>query len=272
MAILYRTVGAWGAGTGANLTAAQIDGNFYDIEGRLETLETTPLEAVGIDHFVIDGTLLTIVMSDGSTHGPFVLPVAQWRWTGLWASGITYLPGDIVVIDGAVYQVRVMHVSEGTFDPTLYAPEGIVYVKILDKPAQPYDIALFWNDVITSGTDILVQHCTPREYTIGQNFENCIAFLQVKTDVTFALPVYRTRNADLLEDGETDEAEVLGLITFDQDDAGTTDGGQYGLFAAVDYDVDIVFRRGDRITITQPYEDPTTAKQLSVTLVATVSG
>lgn len=40
MAVVFRTDGAWGTGLGTNLTAAQVDNNFWEILERLATLET----------------------------------------------------------------------------------------------------------------------------------------------------------------------------------------------------------------------------------------
>ena len=38
MTITYRTPGAWGPGKGANLTAAEVDGNFHGLSKDVRTI------------------------------------------------------------------------------------------------------------------------------------------------------------------------------------------------------------------------------------------
>jgi len=95
MAPIYRTAGAWGAGKGANLTPAEVDGNFYDHEQRITDLEVNPPEGVGIVSFTVTGTRFTVNMSDGSTQGPFTLPTAAFRWSDAWTPGTAYEELDV---------------------------------------------------------------------------------------------------------------------------------------------------------------------------------
>lgn len=74
MTIIYREDGAWGSGKGSNLTAAELDGNFYDLDGRVDALESYGVIGVGISNIVQDGTQLTVYLTDSSTVGPFTLP------------------------------------------------------------------------------------------------------------------------------------------------------------------------------------------------------
>lgn len=76
MTVIYRTSGAWGAGKGANLTPAEVDGNFYDHAGRIANLEGNPPSAINVSHLVQNGNLVTIYKSDGSTLGTITLPRA----------------------------------------------------------------------------------------------------------------------------------------------------------------------------------------------------
>jgi hypothetical protein len=79
VAIIYRTAGAWGAGNGANLTPAQVDGNFWDLHGRVDTLERTPPTPNNIANITATGSQMTITMDDASTFGPFTLPTGIGR-------------------------------------------------------------------------------------------------------------------------------------------------------------------------------------------------
>lgn len=78
MAIIYRTAGAWGAGKGSNLTAAEVDENFYDHEGRIDALETNPPEPNEITNITISGTQITFHFADTTTIGPLTLPRAPF--------------------------------------------------------------------------------------------------------------------------------------------------------------------------------------------------
>lgn len=74
MAIIYRTAGAWGAGKGSNLTPAEVDGNFYDHEGRIAAIESNPPSPNEILSITKVGTSLLVTMDDLTTWGPFEMP------------------------------------------------------------------------------------------------------------------------------------------------------------------------------------------------------
>jgi hypothetical protein len=131
--LLYRTSGAWGAGTGANLTPAQVDGNFYDVSQRVQFLELHPSEPVLITSFSATGDQLYIHMSDGTINGPVTLPVVRWFFRGPWAPSTSYAKDDVVVgPDSAVYIVTFNHTSSAsTFDPHANDGAGHSYYSLL---------------------------------------------------------------------------------------------------------------------------------------------
>lgn len=259
MPIIFRTAGDWGPGQGTNLSAAQVDENFYEIATRLEELETNPPTPISIHHFTVEGSLFTIVLTDGSEHGPFVLPIGQWRWTGPWQPVTQYFVGDILQdTEGNTFFVRVQHISAATFDPDLFTVDGQVYILLISKAAQPYDIGMFYNDLIESGERLLMLHVSVRDFTIPINFEGSQAFLNTPaTDTPIILPIYK-------DDGGG--AVVVGQITFipGLDISGT---GQFGTFSSVDEENPIEMEAGDRLSISQPYDGDSTAAGLSVTIV-----
>ena len=55
MTITYRTAGAWGPGKGANLTAAEVDGNFHGLATRLVAVETNPAQPAQIEAMRMSG-------------------------------------------------------------------------------------------------------------------------------------------------------------------------------------------------------------------------
>ncbi|MBB2698972.1 UNVERIFIED_ORG: hypothetical protein GGI66_003649 [Rhizobium esperanzae] len=91
--ITYRTSGAWGAGKGSNLTPAEVDENFNDLDGRVSELEGNPPTANQIADITQVGDQITIVMDDASTFGPFTLPRSLSRPSITTAvSGLTLTP------------------------------------------------------------------------------------------------------------------------------------------------------------------------------------
>ncbi len=116
MAIVYRTAGAWGPGIGQNLSAAQVDGNFRHLDQRMTGLEDNPPQAVSISNIISTGATLTVHLTDGSTIGPLVMPVAAFYVHGAWQPNTLYALNDVFRQGNAAYVVRVDHTSAATFD------------------------------------------------------------------------------------------------------------------------------------------------------------
>lgn len=260
MAITYRTVGPWGAGSADDLDADVIDTNFYSLHVRVLNLEENPPEAVGIDHFEITGSLLTIVMTDASVHGPFVLPVGQWRWTGEWEAGATYFIGDLFTESGNLYFVRVQHVADVTFDPDLFTVDGQVYVLVLPRTEFKFTLNFYNKDLIGEGEEVIHQFVADRDFTIAANFEDSQAYVRVATSTaTIACPVFLN-------------GAVIGSIVFVPTVDTDAQGGQYGTFhpTTADTAIDVVSR--DIIAFGQPYDADDTAAGLTVSINATLVG
>jgi hypothetical protein len=79
MTIRYRTAGAWGPGEGTNLTAAQVDENFYTVDQKIDSEIAALPEPNCIANIVQDGTQITIILDDATEEGPFTLPQANFR-------------------------------------------------------------------------------------------------------------------------------------------------------------------------------------------------
>jgi hypothetical protein len=257
--ITYRTDGAWGPGKGSDVDATEIDESFYSLHVRVLAVETNPPAAVSIDHFTITGTLLRVYLTDGSIHGPFVLPVAQWRWTGPFIGLTHYLVGDIIEDDGSLYFVRVDHTAGAVFDPGLFTTDGFVYQLILQRPGQPYDIGLFYNDTIPGGEEIIAMHVAARELTIPANFLAAQAYLRVATTTsTIMLPIFQNQ-------------DVIGFITFSPGIDTDALGGQFGTFSMTTPDAAVVLAIRDLLAISLPYDDDATASGLVVTIPVSVA-
>jgi hypothetical protein len=134
VAIIYRTAGAWGAGNGANLTPAQVDGNFWDLHGRVGTLENTPPTPNNIANITATGSQMTITMDDASTFGPFTLPTARLVWTGDWADATAYGINNTFrdPDTGSIYIVIKAHTSVAPFDAAATSGGDPVYELMID--------------------------------------------------------------------------------------------------------------------------------------------
>lgn len=137
MAVIYRTSGPWGAGKGANLVAAEVDGNFYDVDQRVVALEDNmPDVANGIAFFSVSGNLFNVHMTNGTIQGPFALPQIAWNFVGDWTPSTAYNANDVVTVNGTVYLVLANHVSAATFDAGANDGAGHDYYgRLLTNPA-----------------------------------------------------------------------------------------------------------------------------------------
>lgn len=132
----FRTAGAWGAGEGRDLTAAEVDGNFHEADQRLDILEAVDVGGNVITNITASGSSLYVYTEDGTIYGPFELPVSQWRDMGEWASGTAYFENDVVSVTGyGLYRVLEAHTSFGTaFDADATNSSGELYSLLIATP------------------------------------------------------------------------------------------------------------------------------------------
>jgi len=135
MTITYRTPGAWGPGKGANLTAAEVDGNFHGLNTRLTAVESNPVQPAQIEAITSSGSALTITMDNGDVFGPLPVPAAALRFMGSWASATAYLKNDVVRFGNDVYYISADHTSGATFLPTQTIGGTAVYQLMFDGDA-----------------------------------------------------------------------------------------------------------------------------------------
>jgi hypothetical protein len=118
MSLIYRTDGPWGTGKGSNLTAPEIDENFYTLLLRIIDIEENPIDPVSIADITMAGNQITIHMTNGGTYGPFNVPVATFTWMENWEAGFTYQPWDVFVVPGnGQYLVVGTYEAPTEFDP-----------------------------------------------------------------------------------------------------------------------------------------------------------
>jgi len=98
MDLVFRTLGAWGAGKGANLEANEVDSNFWSLAEAIINLQNNPAPVTGIASITVAGTQMTITLTDGTVMGPFTLPVLTFRWRGEFSSGTAYATLDVFTV------------------------------------------------------------------------------------------------------------------------------------------------------------------------------
>lgn len=114
---VYVTTGAWGAGGGVPLSAAEIDTNFYRVVQRIETLEDDPPTGPYPTSITLAGTSFTMGLSDGSTLGPITFTIPMPSWRGDWAPSTSYQGLNFFRAPGGeLGTVMIAHTSAGSFD------------------------------------------------------------------------------------------------------------------------------------------------------------
>jgi hypothetical protein len=115
--LTFRTLGAWGAGKGANLEPSEVDSNFWSLAQAIYDLQANPADPIGIATITVSGTQMTITLTDGTVLGPYTLPVLTFRWRGEWTPGTAYAVLDVVTVTGTgIFMCQVAHTSPPTFD------------------------------------------------------------------------------------------------------------------------------------------------------------
>jgi hypothetical protein len=106
---------------GSALTIAELDGNFSQLDARLQSLELNPPLAESIGTITITGDQLSIIGNRGTNLGTFTLPVAQLVARGVWATATAYAKLHTVnAPDGHGYVCIAPHTS-GVFANDLAA-------------------------------------------------------------------------------------------------------------------------------------------------------
>jgi hypothetical protein len=133
MTVIYRTSdsGKWGSGKGSALTAAEVDGNFWDHEGRIGYIEDHPPNAISVAYFEVTGGQFYVHLTDASRVGPYSLPVMAWNFRGAWAPDTVYVGDDIVTVNGGTYRINWNHTSADEFDAGANDGSGHDYYSLL---------------------------------------------------------------------------------------------------------------------------------------------
>jgi hypothetical protein len=265
LSLIYRTAGAWGAGKGANLTPAEVDQNFYDLEVAVETLAANPtLPAEIEDVEVTDGNQLTFMLSSGATLGPVTLPSSKPTWREDWLPETAYIAGDLfhavdplTLIKGLYYTNR-NFTSGIAFDPNLGIGVGGVlpYVSFVLTVPDKVRVAWFWPTKPGEGLPILES---------SGDFAPMFSFLTVDY---FVLPASLTGSVANLRTAP--DAEVTFVIRQNGTEIGDLTFAAGSFTPVFTFASSIGFVPGDVLTMDGPASVDALAECLSVTVVGTL--
>jgi hypothetical protein len=253
MTVVYVTTGAWGAGTGTPNSAAQVDGNFYDVDQRIVSLNADLAEGKRIDYVTYTSNSMTFHFTDGTSQ-VIPLPVATLEYVGVWTNDTPYMRGHMVVADNGFYQVLESHttpVSPAPFDPnaTTGPPDNLpLYQLFLPVNDVNYDAAIFVpGSVQRAAGELLFQGIANRAMRLYAGNAGAYARVDVANDAVGATAIV----ISIQKNGTQ-----IGTITI----AG---GGQTGTFSvptATD------FAEGDRYGLRVTASANAKPSDLSVTL------
>lgn len=260
--IIFRTTdgarwgAAGGAGTGGNLTPLQFDENMWALLTRIQALENDPPEAVGVDNFTVIGSQFQVNMSDGSTRGPYDLPIATFRDVGIWTNSLPLLELDFFSVPHyGYYRTLIAHttpVAPAGFDPDAIDEDSgsptfgqPLYQLVYGDDTAVYDFGFFYPGKPGIGVDdgaAIAGHVFVKTVTLPAELPGSEARLKVAAAADLSFPI------------EHDGDEV-GSVDFA---AGETEG-------TFTFDDDVEVAIGDVVTLMKPTAVDVSARELSVT-------
>lgn len=127
MAVVYVTNGSWGTGTGSPLAAAQVDGNFWDVDQRIVDLTADLAEGKRIETVTYTSNSMTFHFTDGTSQ-VIMLPIASLTYVGEWLNSTPYATGNLVSVKSrGMFQVLQNHTTPAPpakFDPAAVDGSG----------------------------------------------------------------------------------------------------------------------------------------------------
>ena len=258
MTIIYVTTGPHGTGTGVPNNAAQVDGNFYDVDQRIVTLNADLAEGKRIDTVTYTATSMTFHFTDGTTQ-TIPLPIATITYVGQWTNGTPYTRGQMISERAlGMFQVLVDHITPdlpAVFDPNATDGSGNpLYAFWMPLYDINYDAAVFVPGSVQRAVDeLLFQAVANRAMRLAVGDANAYAYLDIGNDAVGA--------TDIILSIEKNRAEI-GTITFAAGDV-NSDGGQRG---SINIPAIVEFVSGDFYAIRVTQSDNAEPSGLSITL------
>lgn len=237
----------WGTGKGAPLTASEADNDLWELLRRLNGVEDNPPEAISISNILVVGSQLSFQMSDGSSFGPFTMPVAGMAFRGDFTPGQLYIELDIISVpQQGLFLVRLDHTAAATFDPFATDVDGnLLYLKVFGEDTYLYDVGFCYPGVPAMGIEAggdMAAHLLSRAVASTSGFPGSIAKLRVPPAADLSFPI-------------THNGTGIGSLDF-------ASGAVDGVFTASSE----TYAVGDVIALQRPAALDNTARDLLVTL------
>lgn len=194
MAITYRTDGEWGSGLGSNLSQAQVDVNFSELDAALDLADAAQPAPREMGAWSVTDYYLSIAMPYGNFFGPWHLPLITPRYYGMYFQGQTFPEAVIFVSPTAeLFMTTTAHTAESTeWDEFEEGSEGRLYHKIWGS-AQWLELAAYYpGEMMAGGEEPLYLYYATRPFYIEAG-----TYLAETETVT---------------DTETDTAEPAGYV------------------------------------------------------------
>jgi hypothetical protein len=258
MTIVYVTTGAWGTGTGTPNSAAQVDGNFYDLDQRIVDLNTDLAEGKRIDHVTYTDVSMTFYYTD-ATSQVIPLPIATLEYAGAWANSTPYIRGQMISAANGFYQVLQNHTTPAPpapFNPNATDGGGNpLYQLWMPINDVNYDAAIFVpGPVQRVANELLAQFVANRPMILAAGDAGAYAYLDIGNVSTGATDIILSIEGNGVE---------FGTITFAANGSVDAHGGQVGEF---NIPIAVTVAAGDRYGLRVTQSDNAEPSGLSVTL------
>jgi len=258
MTIVYVTTGAWGTGSGTPNAAAQVDGNFYDLDQRVVNLNTALADGKRIDSVTYTDISMTFHFTDGSSQ-VIPLPIATLQYVGDWANSTPYVRGDMITANNGFYQVLQSHTTPAP--PTPFDPNAVdgssnpLYSLWMPIRDVNYDAAIFVpGSVQRTAGELFFVGIANRTMSLASGTANAHAYLDIANTAGGATNIILSIQKNRTE---------IGTITFVAGGPADAGGGQVGVF-----NIPAVtnFAEGDTYGLRVTQSDNAAPSGLSVTL------
>ena len=257
MTITYVTTGAWGAGTGTPNSAAQVDGNFHDVDQRIVDLNADLAEGKRIESVTYTPNSMTFHFTDGTSQ-VIPLPVAVVTYKGQWQNNTPYSTGQMVSSPGiGMFQILINHTTPplpAVFDPNAVDGSGNrLYSFWMPLYDVNYDAAIFVPGTVqrTAG-EVLFAAVAGRTMQMVSGNAHAYAYLDVAigagTNIILSIQKNRVQ---------------IGTVTFTAGATPDAGGGQAGTF---NIPTATAFAEGDVYALRVTQSNNAAPSGLSVTL------
>jgi len=251
MTVVYVTNGSWGTGTGSPISAAQVDGNFWDVDQRIVDLTSDLAEGKRIESVTYTSNSMTFHFTDGTSQ-VIMLPVASLTYVGEWLNSTPYASGNLVSVKSlGMYQVLQNHTTPPT--PTPFDADAVdgsgnpLYQFWFPLVDVNYDAAIFApGSVQRAAGELLFQAVANRAMKLNSGNAHAYAYLET---------AIASGGTNIIVSIQKNAVEV-GTITFTV----ASKNGAFNIPATTD------FAEGDRYSLKVTQSNNAEASDLSVTL------